>query len=67
MNTQNSNNDNKGILCIRIRYSPSAVTHLNINMFVDTSYVVGVVGPTANPISEASDTISGARVNIQPN
>ena len=34
-------------------------------MFVDTYYVAGVVGPTANPISEASDTISAARVNIQ--
>ena len=123
MNAPNSNNDNKGILYIRIRYSPPAVTHLNIlsasvsasalsrirysftfwsprmsynnqyhinnhlyhrritaihkrtytyhtthlyiNMFVDTSNVVGVVGPTANPISEASDTISAARVNIQ--
>ncbi len=38
-------------------------THLYINMFVDTYYVVGAVGPMANPISEASDTISAARAN----
>ena len=34
-------------------------------MFVDTYYVVGAVGPMANPISVVSDTISAARVNIQ--